>query len=111
MGAGLAIADDCSNGVRIARKSLQQRRPTWNVAAEAGDLDGQKTVVVCAHHDAATAESSLSGLSTLLCRAVPGDRRAHHTSSEIWCLSSWRRSSPVSVLARLPETMIALAQP
>ncbi|EUA88593.1 hypothetical protein I551_4941 [Mycobacterium ulcerans str. Harvey] len=53
MGAGLAIADDCSNGVRIARKSLQQRRPTWNVAAEAGDLDGQKTVVVCAHHDAA----------------------------------------------------------
>lgn len=53
LGAGLAIADDCSNGVRIARRTLQNPSKTWNVVAEAGDLSGQHTIVVCAHHDAA----------------------------------------------------------
>ena len=53
VGAGLAIADDCSNGLRIARKSTEKPRTTWNVLAEAGDLAGDLTVVVCAHHDAA----------------------------------------------------------
>jgi acetylornithine deacetylase/succinyl-diaminopimelate desuccinylase-like protein len=53
VGAGLAIADDCSNGPRVARKRMQKARTTWNVVGEAGDLDGEHTVVVCAHHDAA----------------------------------------------------------
>jgi Zn-dependent M28 family amino/carboxypeptidase len=53
LGAGLAIADDCSNGARVARKAMRQPRTTWNAVAEAGDLDGGRTVVVCAHHDAA----------------------------------------------------------
>ncbi|ORB98868.1 M28 family metallopeptidase [Mycobacterium kansasii] len=53
LGAGLAIADDCSNGVRVVRKKLQKPRTTWNVVAEAGDPTGKRTVVVCAHHDAA----------------------------------------------------------
>jgi Zn-dependent M28 family amino/carboxypeptidase len=51
--AGVAIADDCSNGIRFARRTLQRPRATWNVVAEAGDLAGAHTVVVCAHHDAA----------------------------------------------------------
>ncbi|BBX73519.1 M28 family peptidase [Mycobacterium shinjukuense] len=53
LGAGLAVADDCSNGPRFARKSTEKPRTTWNVVAEAGDLEGDRTVVVCAHHDAA----------------------------------------------------------
>lgn len=53
LGAGLAIADDCSNGMRVVRKALQEPRTTWNVVAEAGDPAGEQTVVVCAHHDAA----------------------------------------------------------
>jgi Zn-dependent M28 family amino/carboxypeptidase len=53
LAAGLAIADDCSNGVRIARRTLEKPATTWNVVAEAGDPAGQRTVVVCAHHDAA----------------------------------------------------------
>lgn len=53
LGAGLAIADDCSNGARVVRKALHKSRTTWNVVAEAGDPTGAHTVVVCAHHDAA----------------------------------------------------------
>jgi Zn-dependent M28 family amino/carboxypeptidase len=53
LGAGLAIADDCSNGPRIARRATEKPRTTWNAVAEAGDLAGELTVVVCAHHDAA----------------------------------------------------------
>ncbi|OBJ75780.1 peptidase M28 [Mycobacterium gordonae] len=53
VGAGLAIADDCSNGARVVRKTLHKSRTTWNVVAEAGDPAGEHTVVVCAHHDAA----------------------------------------------------------
>lgn len=53
LSAGLAIADDCSNGARVVRRTLQKPRTTWNVVAEAGDLAGKQTVVVCAHHDAA----------------------------------------------------------
>ena len=53
LAAGMAIADDCSNGIRVVRKVTQKPRTTWNVVAEAGDLAGAKTVVVCAHHDAA----------------------------------------------------------
>ncbi|HEX6388036.1 MAG TPA: hypothetical protein VFZ89_01270, partial [Solirubrobacteraceae bacterium] len=51
--AAAAIADDASNGPRVARKATQQPKPTWNVVAEAGDLNAQRTLVVCAHHDAA----------------------------------------------------------
>ncbi|WP_211699119.1 M28 family peptidase [Mycobacterium spongiae] len=51
--AGLAIADDCSNGPRVARKWTEKPGTTWNAVAEAGDLAGDRTVVVCAHHDAA----------------------------------------------------------
>ncbi len=53
LGAGLAIADDCSNGFRVARRTVEKPRTTWNVVAEAGDAEGERNVVVCAHHDAA----------------------------------------------------------
>jgi Zn-dependent M28 family amino/carboxypeptidase len=51
--AGLAIADDISNGPRLARRLIQRREATWNVVAESGDPDAASTLVVLAHHDAA----------------------------------------------------------
>ncbi|MEZ5155611.1 MAG: M28 family peptidase [Solirubrobacterales bacterium] len=50
--AGL-IADDISNGARPFRRLVRPERSTWNVVAEAGDEDAERTVVVLAHHDAA----------------------------------------------------------
>jgi Peptidase family M28 len=50
--AGL-IADDISNGMRPFRKLVRPERTTWNVVAEAGDPDAERTLVVLAHHDAA----------------------------------------------------------
>ena len=50
--AGL-IADDISNGARPFRKLVRPERTTWNVIAEAGDPDAERTLVVLAHHDAA----------------------------------------------------------
>src|SRR4051794_24167529 len=50
--AGL-IADDVSNGARPARRVLGARKTTWNVVAELGEPDAERTFVVIAHHDAA----------------------------------------------------------
>jgi hypothetical protein len=47
------IVDEVSNGVRPARRALAERKTTWNVVAELGDPEAERTVVVLAHHDAA----------------------------------------------------------
>jgi hypothetical protein len=47
------IADDVSGGSLWFRRAALPHRPTWNVVAEAGDADAERTVVVVAHHDAA----------------------------------------------------------
>jgi len=46
------VADDISGGPKLFRRLLPSR-PTWNVVAEAGDPEAERTVVVVAHHDAA----------------------------------------------------------
>jgi acetylornithine deacetylase/succinyl-diaminopimelate desuccinylase-like protein len=51
--AAAAIADDCANWSRFARRALAERRTTWNVVAEAGDRSAERTLVLMAHHDAA----------------------------------------------------------
>lgn len=51
MAAG--IADDISGGRLWFRRAVLPRHPTWNVVAEAGDPEGERTVVLVAHHDAA----------------------------------------------------------
>lgn len=51
--AAALIADDISNGYRPWRKAVMEERTTWNVVAEAGDLDAERTLVVMGHHDAA----------------------------------------------------------
>jgi acetylornithine deacetylase/succinyl-diaminopimelate desuccinylase-like protein len=52
-GAAAAIADDCANWSRFARRMIGRRRTTWNVVAEAGDARADRTLVLMAHHDAA----------------------------------------------------------
>ncbi|HXA43334.1 MAG TPA: M28 family peptidase [Candidatus Solibacter sp.] len=47
------IADDIDSGAQLFRHSVLPHHPTWNVLAEAGDVDAEQTVVVVAHHDAA----------------------------------------------------------
>ena len=51
--AAVAIADDCANWSRFARRALAEKRKTWNVVAETGDPDADHTLVLMAHHDAA----------------------------------------------------------
>jgi Peptidase family M28 len=48
-----ALWDDLGHGRRWFRKALLPHRPTWNVVAEMGDADADRTVVFIAHHDAA----------------------------------------------------------
>src|SRR5919197_1283587 len=51
--ATVAIADDITGGRQWFRRWALPSRPTWNVVAEAGDPNADRTVVVVAHHDAA----------------------------------------------------------
>ena len=48
-----AIADDVSGGRLWFRRAALPQRPTFNVVAQAGDEDAERTVVFVAHHDAA----------------------------------------------------------
>jgi Peptidase family M28 len=48
-----ALWDDLGHGRRWFRRALLPHRSTWNVVAEAGDPEAERTVVLIAHHDAA----------------------------------------------------------
>ncbi len=48
-----AVADDISGGRMWFRRAFLPRRSTWNVVAQTGDPDAERTVVLVAHHDAA----------------------------------------------------------
>jgi hypothetical protein len=51
--AAAAVYDDVSGGKLWFRRRTLPHRPTWNVVAEAGDPDAERTVVFVSHHDAA----------------------------------------------------------
>lgn len=51
--AAAAIYDDVSGGSLWFRRRFLPSRPTWNVVAETGDVDAERTLVFVAHHDAA----------------------------------------------------------
>jgi Peptidase family M28 len=51
--ASAAVYDDVSGGRLWFRRSMLRRRPTWNVVAELGAAEAERTVVFLAHHDAA----------------------------------------------------------
>jgi len=50
--AAAGVADDVSGGPHLFRRLLPHRT-TYNVVAEAGDRDAQRTIVFVSHHDAA----------------------------------------------------------
>ena len=52
-GGAAALWDDLGHGRRWFRRAVLPHRSTWNVVAEAGDPDAERTVVFIAHHDAA----------------------------------------------------------
>jgi len=52
VGAAAGVADDVSGGPHLFRRLLPHRT-TYNVVAEAGDPDAERTIVFVAHHDAA----------------------------------------------------------
>ena len=82
--AGL-IADDISNGSRPFRKAVRPERTTWNVVAEAGDPDAERTLVVLAHHDAAQTGFIFDpGFQEALIDRFPGVVERLDTSLPLW---------------------------
>jgi acetylornithine deacetylase/succinyl-diaminopimelate desuccinylase-like protein len=51
--ASAAVYDDVSGGRLWFRRRALPQRPTWNVLAELGEPEAERTVVFMAHHDAA----------------------------------------------------------
>lgn len=76
-----AIWDEVSGGSLWFRRALMPHRSTWNVVADAGDLEARRTVVLIAHHDAA--HSGLvfhPALPRAAARLAPGlHERSSHT--------------------------------
>lgn len=82
---GALFADDISNGFRPYRKAVAERKTTWNVVAEAGDLAAERTLVVLAHHDAArTGRIFHQGLQAKLVEWFPGIIERIDTSIPHW---------------------------
>ncbi len=83
--AAAAIVDDASNGVRIWRRLVTRPKTTWNVVAECGDLDAERTLVVLAHHDAApTGMVFDQSLQRALARHFPAVVARIDTSPPLW---------------------------
>lgn len=79
------IADDISNGLRPWRRATMERKPTWNVVAEAGDPTAERTLVVMAHHDAArTGRIFDETAQRLLGEHLPGVVERIDTSLPLW---------------------------
>ncbi len=75
--AAAGIADDISGGRLWFRRAALPSKPTWNVVAEAGDAQAERTVVVVAHHDAAHWSLLFAPqLPAVLRQALPGPARA-----------------------------------
>ena len=78
------IADDISNGLRLARR-CRPARETQNVVAVCGDRSAERTLVVLAHHDAAPTGLIFDDrLQRILCDISPGLFERIDTSLPIW---------------------------
>ncbi len=86
--AAALIADDASNGLRPARRATRPERETWNVVAEAGDRDAERTLVVLAHHDAAHTGAIFDpALGAKVLDRIPGIVERRDTSLPFWWLA------------------------
>ncbi len=85
--AGAAIADDVANTRRVVRRHLTRSRPTQNVVAITGDRDAERTLVVLAHHDAATTGVIFDPrFQAWLAHEFPGLVERLDTSFPLWWL-------------------------
>jgi Zn-dependent M28 family amino/carboxypeptidase len=83
--AAAAIVDDVSNGPRVARRTAQRPKPTWNVVAESGTPGADRTLVVMAHHDAAPGGAIFDQtLQRLAMDKVPGLFERADTAVPVW---------------------------
>jgi hypothetical protein len=94
--AALAIADDISNGPRVARRLSGPPQTTWNVVAECGDSTAERTLVLLAHHDAApTGKIFDDRFQAWLGDQFPGILERIDTSLPLW----WAILAPSSLIA------------
>lgn len=85
--AGVAIADDVANTHRLFRRRLTKPLPTQNVVAITGDRDAERTLVVLAHHDAASTGFIFdSRFQAWLAHEFPGLVERLDTSFPLWWL-------------------------
>jgi hypothetical protein len=81
----VAIADDVSNGPRLARRATTPPKPTWNVVGRCGSRSAPRTLVLLAHHDAATAGRIFDDrLVAWLGDRFPGLLERRDTSLPLW---------------------------
>ncbi len=85
--AGAAIADDVANTRRVFRRRLTQPLPTQNVVAVSGDVTADRTLVVMAHHDAASTGLIFDDrFQAWLADEFPGIVERLDTSFPLWWL-------------------------
>lgn len=85
--AGAAIADDVANTHRVFRRQFTKTRPTQNVVAVTGDREADRTLVVLAHHDAASTGLIFDArFQAWLAHEFPGLVERLDTSFPLWWL-------------------------
>jgi len=114
--ATAALVDDVENGRRLWRRAVARPRPTWNVVAEVGDPDADRTLAVMAHHDAApTGRVFDPTFQRWLARRFPGFVQRTNTGVPLWWpaaagpgLAALGAATGSRVLARAAATLAAL---
>jgi hypothetical protein len=87
--AAAALVDDVENGARHWRRAVAEPKATWNVVAQAGDADADRTLVVLAHHDAApTGRAFDPGLQRWIARRFPRLIERTDTGLPVWWASA-----------------------
>lgn len=83
--ATVGLIDEIDLGTYAVRNALGRRRTAYNVIAETGDLEAERTLVVMAHHDAA--KSGLifhPGPQRWIGTRFPGVIERNDTAPPIW---------------------------
>jgi hypothetical protein len=85
--AGAGIIDEVQIGPRVVRRLVRRRRQTVNVIARLGDPNGETTLVVLAHHDAAQTGAVFDqALQRKLYERAPQIIERSKTSPPLWWL-------------------------
>ena len=107
--AGAAIADDIANTRRVFRRRLTLPRPTQNVVALTGDVAAERTLVVMAHHDAASTGLIFDDrFQAWLAHEFPGIVERLDTSFPLWWMVLAGPSAVTLGAARRRRGLVAL---